>query len=178
MNGSNPDSYTAGSANAGQAHCPSLDFLTFEDKILYLRLKHGAEPGTLGRLDVHALPSARETFNGTARGHSAAQAIKAAQTLVNNFRMGQTPRPWSEWKEDESIDVQPTISSVDLEVAGIVQRYNSTKEIGELELALTWVPEEELEAHGCEHIPPREIDGVSRGSTQASLPTTNAALPG
>ena len=177
MNGSNPDSYTAGSANAGQAHCPSLDSLTFENKILYLRLKHGAEPGTLGRLDVHALPSARKTFNETAEGHSAAQAIKAAQSLVNDFRMRQTPRTWSEWKEDESIDVQPTMSSVDWEVAGIVDRYNSTKVIGELELALTWVPEKTLEARGCGHIPPREIDGVSRQSTQASLLTTNATLP-
>ena len=91
--------------------------------------------------------------------------------------MRQTRSPWSEIKEDESIDVQPTISSVNLEVAGIVERYNSTKEIGDMELALTWVTEEELEARGCEHIPPREIDGVSRRATQASLTTTNAILP-
>jgi hypothetical protein len=82
-----------------------------------------------------------------------------------------------ELKEDKSIDVQPTMSSVDCKVAGIVERYNSTKEIGDMELFLRWVPEETLESGGCEHIPPREIDWVSRQSTQASLPTTNAALP-
>jgi hypothetical protein len=181
MNGSNPGSYTAESANQGKHGYPSLDFLTFEDKILYLRLKYGAEPGTLGRLDVHAHPSAQKTFNETASGRSAALAIKRAQTLVNTFRMIPSSRSWLKLEgNDESIDTESMIGAVEEEVARTVETHNSKKEIESMELVLTWVTEETLEKRGCEYIWPRVIDSVFRQSTlqsQASLPTTDAALP-
>jgi hypothetical protein len=181
MNGSNPGSYTAESANQGKPDYPSLDFRTFEDKILYLRLKYGAEPGTLGRLDVHALPSARKTFNETASGRSAALAIKSAQPLVNTFRMIRSSRPWLKPEvNNESINTESMIGAVEEEVARTVETHNSKKEIGGMELVLTWVPEKTLEKRGCEYIWPRVIDSVFRQSTlqsQASLPTTDAALP-
>ena len=181
MNGSNPGSHIADSADADKADYPSLDSHISEDKLLYLRLKYDPELDTLGRLDVHANPSARETFNETASGYSAALVIKTAQTLVNKFRVVRSSRPWLEPEgNDESIDIQSKIGAVEEEVARTVETHNSKKEIGGMELVLTWVPEETLEERGCEYIWPCEIDWVSQKSTsqsQASLPSTNAASP-
>jgi hypothetical protein len=95
--------------------------------------------------------------------------------------MIRSSRPWLKQEgNNKSIDTESMIGAVEEEVARTVERHNSKKEIGGMELVLTWVPEETLENRGCEYIWPRVIDSVFRQSTlqpQASLPTTDAALP-